>query len=189
MLNFRTRRAKPVIKKSSQRDKGSITHILQGIFVLVLGLVFIIANANPGIQYKEISGRIQDLYEHTINGQYNSNWLSIYSDPQDIFIFDKNALHPAWNYQFFKGEQIDIYYVDEIPKTVVALQFYDQLGDQLTKYTTSDYQPNQQSTPLTNIGFDIGVVLSIIGLLMIGFALYHAINNRRRKHPEMDAFS
>ena len=139
----------------------------------------------PGIQYKEISGRIQDLYVHTINGQYHSNWLHINTDPQDLFIFDKNALHPAWNDQFFKGEQIDIYYVDETPKTVVALQFYDKLGDPLTKYTASDYQPNQQSTPLTNIGFDIGVVLSNIGLLMIGFAIYHANNNRRRKRPDM----
>lgn len=183
MLNFRTRRAKPVIKKSSPRDKGSIARILQGIFVIGLGFVFIIANANTGNQYQEISGHIQDSYVHTINGQYNSNILTINTDSQDLFIFNKNALHPAWNEQFYKGEEIDIHYIDETPKTVVAFKFYDQYGNPLTQYTTSNYQPNQQSVSVTNVGFVIGAVLSTIGLLILGFAIFYASNNRRSKHP------
>ncbi len=71
------------------------------------------------------------------------------------------------------------YYFDQTPKRMVALQLYDQFGVPLTKYTTSDYQPNQQGTPVTNAGFDIGAVLSMISLLMIGFAVYKAIPVRQ----------
>lgn len=183
MLNFRTPRAKPVIKKSSPRNKGSVVRMLQGIFVMGLGIVFIIANANTGSQYKEISGHIQDSYVHSINGQYDSNILAVNTDPQDLFIFNKNALHPAWNEHYYKGEEIDIHYIDETPKTVVAFQFYDQYGNPLTQYTTSNYQPDQQSKAVTNVGFVIGAALSTIGLLMLGFAIFHARNNKRSKSP------
>ncbi len=179
MLNFRTPRARPVIKKDSPRDRGSITRVLQGMFFLGLGLVLMFVQATPDNQYHVVSGKITDLYVHTVNGQYDSNWLHISTDPQDLFLFDKNALHPKWDAQLFKGELVDIYYIDQTPKRVVALQLYDQFGVPLTKYTTSDYQPNQQSTPVTNAGFDIGVVLSMIGLLMIGFAVYKAIQVRQ----------
>jgi len=150
------------------------------------GIVFIIANANTGSSpYKEISGRVQNLYVHTINGQYNSNILNISTDPQDLFVFDKNALHPTWNEQFYKGEEIDIHYLDKTPKTIVAFQFFDQYGNPLTLYTTSIYQPEQQNPSVISVGFVIGVGLTIVGLLMLGFALYHAINNRRNKRSDL----
>jgi len=148
----------------SLNDKGSIVRMLQGIFVLGLGIVFIIANANTGNPYKEIAGRVQNLYVKTINGQYNANILNISTDPQDLFVFDKNALHPTWNDKFFKDEEIDVHYLDETPKTIVAFQFYDQYGNPLSLYTTSVYQPEQQNP-------------SVIS----AFALYHAISTRRSK--------
>ena len=159
--------------------------MLQGIFVMGLGIVFIIANANTGSPYKEISGHVQNLYVKTVNGQYNSNILNISTDPQDLFVFDKNALNPPWKDKFFKGEEVDIHYLDETPKTIVAFQFYDQYGNPLTLYTTSVYQPEQQNPSVISVGFVIGVGLAIVGLLIFGFALYHAINNRRKKLPNL----
>ncbi|MGZ3630984.1 MAG: hypothetical protein ACXVDN_25430 [Ktedonobacteraceae bacterium] len=146
-----------------------------------LGIVFIIANANTGSPYKEISGRVQNFYVKTVNGLYNSNILNISTDPQDLFIFDKNALHPPLKDKFFKGEEIDIHYLDETPKTIVAFQFYDQYGNALTLYTTSLYQPEKQNPSVSSVGFFIGVGLAIVGFLMFGFAFHYAISTRRSK--------
>jgi len=178
---IRPRRARPIAMKSSRRDKGSVVRILQGLVVMGLGIVFIIANANTDSPYKEISGRVQNFYVKTVNGLYNSNILNISTDPHALFVFDKNALHPALKDKFFKGEEIDIHYLDETPKTMVAFQFYDQYGNALTLYTTSIYQPEKQNPSVTGVGFFIGVGLAIAGLLMFGFALYYAINQRRSK--------
>ena len=186
---IRPRRARPIIIKSSKRDKGSIVRMLQGIFVIGLGIVFIIANANTGSPYKEISGHVQNFYVKTVNGLYNSNILNISTDPQDLFVFDKNALHPPLKDKFFKGEEIDIHYLDETPKTIVAFQFYDQYGNALTLYTTSLYQPEKQNPSVISVGFFIGVGLAIVGLLMFGFALYHTIKNRRSKASGLASFS
>jgi hypothetical protein len=175
MLNFRTRRATPVFKKSSPRDKASMTRIFQGLFFIALGLVFIVANASSSNPNKEITGHITQLYEHTVNGQYDSNWLQINTDPQNLYIFDKNALHPAWNNKFFIKERVDIYYLDETPRRVTALQFYDLFGDPTTKYTTDAYQPNQPGMPLTSTGLDIGLVLALIGLFLIGLTVKYRI--------------
>jgi hypothetical protein len=162
--------------------------MLQGVSFIALGIVFIVANANTvSSPYKEISGRVQILYVHTIDGRYDSTFLKINSDPQDLFIFDKNALHPAWNERFYQGEEIDIHYLDKTPKKIVAFQFYDQYGNPLTFYTTSDYQPQQLNPSVIKVGFVIGAALSIIGLLMLGFALYNNINDRRKKLPNSAA--
>ena len=80
MLIFRTRRARPINIKSSKSDKGPFVRMLQGIVVMGLGIVFIIANANTGSPYKEISGRVQNFYVKTVNGLYNSNILNISTD-------------------------------------------------------------------------------------------------------------
>jgi hypothetical protein len=178
---IRPRRARPIAMKSSRRDKGSVVRILQGIVVMGLGIVFIIANANTDSPYKEISERVQNFYVKTVNGLYNSNILNISSDPQDLFVFDKNALHPTLKDKFFKGEEIDIHYLDETPKTIVAFQFYDQYGNPLTLYTTSVYQPEQQNPSVISVGFFIGVGLAIVGVLVFAFALYHAMSTRRSK--------
>lgn len=176
---IRPRKARPIAMKSSRSDKGSVVRMLQGIVVMGLGIVFIIANANTGSPYKEISGRVQNFYVKTVNGLYNSNVLNISSDPQDLFVFDKNALHPTLKDKFFKGEEIDIHYLDETPKTIVAFQFYDQYGNTLTLHTTSIYQPEQQNSSVIRVGFSIGAGLAIVGLLMFGFALYHTVKSRR----------
>lgn len=184
MLNFRTRRGRPVIKKSSPRDKASLTRIFQGLFFIALGCVFIVANASTTNPNKEITGHITKLYEHTLNGHYDSNWLQINTDPQELYIFDKNALHPAWKGQFYSGARIDIYYIDETPRRVIALQFYDPFGDPTTKYTTDAYHASQPSMPLSSVGLDIGLILALIGLGMIALTITHRVGAFRRKRSE-----
>lgn len=184
MLNFRTRRARPAIKKSTPRDKASITRIFQGLFFIALGYAFIATNANSTNPNKEITGHITKLYEHTLNGKYDSNWLQINTDPQNLYIFDKNALHPAWNGQFYQGGRVDIYYIDETPRRVIALQFYDPFGDPTAKYTTKAYQASQPGMPLSSVGLDIGLILALIGSGMIALTVTYRVTAFRRKRSE-----
>ncbi len=120
---IRPRRARPINIKSSERDKGSLMRMLQGIVVLGFGIIFIVANANTvGSPYKVLSGHVLKSYEKTIDGQYNSNYLNLSTDPQDLFVFDKNAFHPTWNGQVYLGSEVEIHYLDKTPKTIVAFQ-------------------------------------------------------------------
>src|SRR5712692_195177 len=63
----------------------------------------------------------------------------------------KVFLHPAWTDQFFKYERVDVYYNDDTPKSIVALQMYDPFGSPTTKYTTSDYTSSQNASPASPI--------------------------------------
>jgi hypothetical protein len=86
---------------------------------------------------------------------------------------------PLWRTTFahvFKRERVDVYYVDGVPRRVVALQLYNQFGDPTTKFTTIDFD-NNQNTPQTNVGFDIGIGILIVGLLITGFAVFNFIKS------------
>lgn len=158
-------RKKPVFKKTSWPQ------IFQGVFILALGVVFMIANAGNGSPYKQISGHILDEYVHTLNNRYDSNWLHITTDPSDLYLFDKNTLHPTWTDPIFKGERVDIYYVDDTPRRIVALQLYDLYGNPWKKFTTTEYDSSVHS-PHINFGFDIGIGLVVVGLVVAGYAIY-----------------
>ena len=139
-----------------------VVRILQGLFIIGIGIFLIVVNS--GSPYKGITGRIQDISAFSPEGQNYTSYLQISTDPNDLFIFDKNALHPFWNGQFFKNERVDVYYSDTTPKRIVALQMYDLFGNPTTKFTTTDYTNSQNTSPLSNIGLDIGVILSLLGV-------------------------
>lgn len=152
---------------------------LQGLFVIGIGILFVVFNA--GNPYKEISGHIQNLYGETnVDGQYGASYLQIGTSPNELFIFDENALHPGWNGQFFKNERADVYYRDGTPKRLVALQMYDLSGNPTTKFVTTDYADSQNASPISNIGLDVGVILILSGALWACSAIFKLVRTHRQ---------
>src|SRR5713101_679790 len=110
------------INNDVERKKAfnPIWSVLQGLFFIGLGIFFLVINW--GSPYKEMTGHVQNWYDYTnVDGQYNASYLQISTDPTDLFIFDKNALHLALTDQLFKNERVDIYYSYPSPKRIVAL--------------------------------------------------------------------
>jgi len=154
--------SEPVVRSRFKRYFNPVVRVLQGLCILGIGIFLIMVNA--GSPYKEITGHIQDISAFSRDGQNYTSYLQINTDPNDLFIFDKNALHPFWNGQFFKNERIDIYYSNTTPKRIGALQMYDLFGSPTTKFTTTDYTNSQNASPLSNVGLDIGVILILLGI-------------------------
>lgn len=180
IVRFRVRaRSSAEMQKKFQRDKIPGWGILQGLFIVVIGVAFIASNAT-GSSYKEITGHITDGYEHKTNGVYDATYLQINTDPNEFFIFDKNMLTPVWPIPVLHA-RVDIYYSDGPPKHVVAIQMYDVFGSPTTKYTTSEYRNNQNAPPLSNIGLDIGVILVVLGALGTGKAVFKLVRAFRQR--------
>jgi hypothetical protein len=181
MFRYRVRTKSPAeMQKKFQRSKIPGWNILQGLFLVIIGIAFIASNA-AGSPYKEITGHITSGYTHTINGVYDATYLQINTDPNEFFIFDKNTLTPAWATPVLHA-RVDIYYSDGTPKHVVAIQTYDVYGDPTTRYTTSEYLNYQQQSPVSNIGLDVGVILIALGVLWSGNAIFKLVKKRRQQH-------
>ena len=181
MIRYRVRtKSRAEMQKKFQHSKIPGWNILQGLFLVVIGIAFIASNAT-GSPYKEITGHITGGYVHTINGVYDATYLQISTGPNEFFIFDKSTLTPAWNTPVLHA-RVDIYYSDGTPKHVVAIQMYDVYGDPTTKYTTSEYLNNQQASPVSKIGLDVGVILVVLGVLWSGNAIFKLVKSRRQQN-------
>ena len=99
----------------------------------------------------------------------------------EFFIFDKNTLTPTWTTPYVHA-RVDIYYSDGTPKHVAAIQMYDPYGNPTTKSTTSEYMNNQQTSPVSNVGLDAGVILIVLGILWTGNAILKLVRAYRRRH-------
>lgn len=180
MMRFRVRvRSSTEMQKEFQRGKIPGLRIIQGLLIILIGIAFIASNA-ANSSYKEITGHITDGYTHTTNGVYDATYLQINTDPNELYIFDKNTLTPAWTTPI-KHARVDIYYSDGTPKQIVALQMYDLFGSPTTKYTTSDYLNKQNASPVSNIGLDVGVILVVLGVLRIGNAVFKIVKALRQQ--------
>jgi hypothetical protein len=153
----------PIDRSRLKRYFKSLMHVLSGLFIIGIGIFLLVVNA--GSPYKEITGHVQeDMPAYSQDGQSRTSYLRISTDPNDLFILDKNALQPTWNGQFFKNERVDVYYSGDTPKRIVALQVYDLFGRPTTKFTTTDYINSQNASPISNVGLDIGVILVLLGV-------------------------
>ncbi len=180
MIRYRVRTKSPAeMQKKFRRNTIPGWNVLQGLFLVVIGVAFIVSNAT-GSPYKEITGHIIGGYEHTINGAYDATYLQINTDPNDFYIFDKTTLTPTWTSPILH-ERVDIYYNDTTPKHIVAIQMYDLYGDPTTKFTTSEYLNNQPASPISNIGLDIGVILVVLGAVWTGNAVFKLIRKFRQR--------
>ena len=180
MIRFRVRpKSSAEMQKKFQNSKIPGWGILQGLFIVIIGIAFIASNATNS-PYKEITGHITDAYIHTTNGVYDATYLQISTDSGEFYIFDKNTLSPTWHDPVIK-ERVDIYYSDDTPKHVVAIQMYDLFGSPTTKYTTSEYRNNQNTPPLSNIGLDVGVILVVLGALGTGNATFKLVRTVRQR--------
>ncbi len=180
MFRYRVRvKSRAEIQKKFRRSKIPGWNILQGLFLVVIGVAFIASNAT-GSPYKEITGHITSSYAHTDNGVYDATYLQISTNPNEFFIFDKNTLTPAWTAPFLHA-RVDMYYSDGTPKHVVAIQMYDIYGNLTTKFTTSEYRNNQQASPTSNIGLDVGLILVVLGALWIGKAIFKLVKTYRQR--------
>ena len=181
MIRFRVRpRTSAEMQKAFQRSKIPGLRIIQGLFIILIGVAFIASNAASS-SYKEITGHITDAYEHIVNNAYDASYLQINTDPGEFYIFDKNTLHPAWS-DPVKNERVDIYYSDGTPKHIVALQMYDLFGSPTTKFTTSDYTNSQNASPISNVGLDVGVILIALGIWLAGNAVFKLVKARRQRN-------
>ena len=181
MMRFRVRpRTSAEMQKVFQRGKIPGLRIIQGLFIILIGVAFIASNAASS-SYKEITGHITATYEHIIGGVYDASDLQINTDPNEFYIFDKNTLHPAWTDPVI-NERVDIYYIDGTPKHIIALQMYDLFGSPTTKFTTSDYINSQNASPLSNVGLDVGVILIALGMWLAGNAVFKLVKARRQRN-------
>ncbi len=156
-----------------------VFRILQGLCMIGIGIFLLVVNS--GSPYKEITGHVQDITSLTnANEQYDVRYLQISTDPNTLYIFDKNALHPTWTNQFFKNARVDVYYSDATPRRIGALQMYDLSGRPTTKFTTTDYTNSQNASPISNIGLDIGVILLLLGVLWAGNAIFKLVRTLRQ---------
>ena len=183
MFRYRVRlRSSAEMQKVFRRGKIPGLRIIQGLFIIIVGVAFIASNANNS-SFKEITGHIQNDYAHTTNGVYDATYLQISTDPNNLYIFDKNAFTPAWTDPVYKNERVDIYYSDDTPKHIVALQMYDPFGNLTTKYTTGDYINSLHASPVSNVGLDVGVILIALGAFWAGNAIYKLVRARRQQRP------
>lgn len=179
MFRYRVRpRSRAEMQKMFQRGKIPGLRIIQGLFIIIIGIAFIASNANKS-SFKEITGHIQKDYAHTINGVYDATYLQISADPNDLYIFDKSTFNPAWTDPTIANERVDIYYTDDTPKHIVALQMYDPFGSPTVKYTTSDYLNSQHVLPVSNVG----IILIALGAVWSGSAIYKLVRIRRQQRP------
>lgn len=186
MIRYRVRtKSRAEMQKKFQRSRIPGWNVLQGLFLVVIGIAFIASNAT-GSPYKEITGHITSSYEHTVNGVYDASYLQINTDPNEFFIFDKSTLSPAWTTPYLHA-RVDIYYSDGTPKQVVAIQMYDLYGNPTTQYTTSEYRNNQSASPVSNIGLDVGVILVVLGALWAGNAIFKQVRAFRRRRMLAEA--
>ena len=134
-----------------------------------------------GNPYKQMTGYIQNFYQVTnINGEYGASYLQVGTNPDDLFMFNNNALHPAWDGQFFKNEKVDVYYIDGTPRRLVALQMYGPSGNLTKKFVTTDYFNSQNASPISNTGLNIGVILILSGALWAGSAVLRLVRTHRQ---------
>lgn len=186
MIRYRVRVKSPAeMQKKFRRSRIPGWNIWQGLFLVVVGIAFIASNVT-GSQYKEITGHITAGYAHSVNGVYDATYLQISTDPNEFFIFDKNTLTPAWTTPYVHA-RVDIYYSDGTPKHVTAIQMYDPYGNPTTKYTTSEYVNNQQTSPVSNVGLDAGVILIVLGILWTGNAIFKLVKTHRQRHTRPEA--
>ncbi len=136
-------RAAGVYARRMAGVRGPVGILLQGALIAFVGLLVTIFNLNNSVPIEKTSGAIQSDYVHSHadtpgNYVYNASWLQI-STSIDLFIFNKNDFHPTWNDHVIRGQKVDIYYAGQSPKTILAIQLYDDGGNPSTRYTTTAY--------------------------------------------------
>lgn len=150
------------------RYRGPLSVLVQGMLVVIIGLALVLFNLNDNVSYQKITGHVVNAYEETDSfGQYSSSWVQLDSS-KDLFNFDKDGLHPAASQPFIRGQEITIYYTNDTPPQVAAIQFYNQFGDPTTKDVSDPYQQNPNTYSI-GIGPIPGLVVLLIGLLVIAF--------------------
>ena len=178
-------RAAGVYARRMAGVRGPVGILLQGALIAFVGLLVTIFNLNNSVPIEKTSGAIQSDYVHSHadtpgNYVYNASWLQI-STSIDLFIFNKNDFHPTWNDHVIRGQKVDIYYAGQSPKTILAIQLYDDGGNPSTRYTTTAYDKNPNAYFTPGAGLDVGLGIFAVGLLIaIVGALVVATRHRRR---------
>lgn len=177
-------RAAGVYARRMSGVRGPVGILLQGALIAFVGLLVTIFNLNNSVPIQKTSGAIQSDYVHSQgipgNYVYHASWLQI-STSNDLYIFNKNDFHPTWNDHVIQGQKVDIYYTGQSPKTVLAIQLYDEGGNPSTRYTTTAYDQNPNAYFTPGAGLDVGLGIFAVGLLIaVVGALVVATRYRRR---------
>ncbi|MBV9257256.1 MAG: hypothetical protein JO215_04450 [Ktedonobacteraceae bacterium] len=153
-------------------DKNPGTRIAQGIFFLLLGAIIVFVNLHTDNSIQKTTGRIGSEYEHTVANAYDADWLGLLGS-NDLYIFDRRVFSPSWNDNaVFKGQHVDIYYLDETPKRVVAIQLYDASGRPEQEFTTSYFKTHSNQPPQVTVAFIVGVCITIFGLCWFWWGIW-----------------
>jgi hypothetical protein len=159
-------------KKEPRKRLYPDWRILQGVFIIGIGIVFLVLNW--GSPYKEITGKI--LGTTDIN---TSAYIRFSTDPNDLY--DTTGLYPGWTGQFIQNARVDAYYdSNDLQKHIVALQMYDLSGRPTVKYTTTEYTNSLNPSPFSNIGRDIGVAVILLGLLWASRGVFLLVRTGRQ---------
>ena len=168
--------------------RGPIGVLSTSIAITLVGLALFLANLNTTGQIHKITGSIEHDYAHFHEDYpgagyvYDQTWLQI-SGNVGLFIFDKNDFHPVWDDHVFIGQKIDIYYGDETPKKVFALQLYDEHGNPSTRFTTSTFDENPNTYQKPGIRPELGLVILAIGLLLTAIGIVLVVRLVRHNIP------
>lgn len=147
--------------------RGPLSVLVQGLFVLCIGLALLVFNLNDSAQYQTLTGHIVQGYDETLDGYYSSSWVQLDSS-KNLYNYVETDFQPSLSQPFYKQQKITIYYIPGTPPQVIAIQTFDQFGSQSTKYTTSGYRQNPNAYS-TGMGPIPGVIVLLIGLLAIAF--------------------
>lgn len=162
--------------------RGPLSVMVQGMLIAFIGLALVVFNLHDYAPYQKLSGHIIKAYEetNTLDGSYSSSWVQLDSS-NNLYNFNKNDFQPPVA-GFFKGEQLDLYYIQQTPPLVVAIQSYDQFGSLATKYEAQMYRqtPNSYSTGMGPVP---GLVILLLGAAALAFGafMYKRARDRRRE--------
>lgn len=163
--------------------RGPLSVIVQGMLLAFIGLFLFVFNLHDYASYQQLTGHIIKAYVETnaLDGSYSSSWVQLDSS-NNLFNFNKTDFQPQVT-EFFKGQKLDLYYMPDAPPQVVAIQSYDQFGNQTTKFVTSVYQQNP-ATYSTGMGPVPGLVILLLGAAAIAFGAFRYKQARDRTRED-----
>ena len=167
-----------VYRKVLGNVRGPVALIIQGAAVILIGFIIVLVSAGGNTDpVLKLNGQVDSVYEHTTDGIYDATWITLTDG--ELFTFDKSSLSPNWDYKAYKGETVDIFYANETPKQVLAIQLYNQFGDISSKYTTPAYDKNPTTFQKPGGGPNIGVFIVVLGAILVAIGGYLTIMRRR----------
>ena len=167
------RQSTGVYAKYLKDIRGPRAILLQGMVVIVIGLILTLANLNNTVNYQKTTGLVDSVV--------TDGYLKLQGS-DTLYAYVPGDFHPTWDGTFFAGQKVDIYYEAGNPNVVEALELYDVSDVPSLKLTTATYDQNSQTYQKGVISPQIGLGILVIGLILtaIGASIMIVRSRQRR---------